>query len=88
MKKRAAVVTERCSGCAGTPVCRIFCPQDALRLVDDRDSFPFKRAQVDPAACTGCGSCVARGPRGARILGCPWDAIRLCPCDPPTPPMK
>jgi NAD-dependent dihydropyrimidine dehydrogenase PreA subunit len=79
MQKRAAFVTERCTGCAGAPVCRIFCPCGALEIMEDRENFPFKRMQVNADSCTGCGSCVTRGPQGARILGCPWNAIRLTP---------
>ena len=77
MQKRVAFVTETCTGCGGAPVCRVYCPQGALRLVEDEDNFPFKRVQADPVLCSGCGACLARGPRGSRIFGCPWDAIRL-----------
>ena len=77
MRTKIAFVTERCTGCGGAPVCRVYCPCGALRLVDDIDHFPFKRMQVDPNLCTGCGACVSRGPKGSRIFGCPWDAIRM-----------
>ena len=77
MRTEIAFVTERCTGCGGAPVCRVYCPEGALQLVDDRDHFPFKRMQVNPTLCSGCGACVARGPKGSRIFGCPWDAIRL-----------
>lgn len=77
MQTRVAFVTEGCTGCGGAPVCRVYCPEGALQLVEDTNHFPFKKMQVDPALCSGCGSCVARGPKGSRIFGCPWDAIRL-----------
>lgn len=77
MHKRTAFVTERCSGCGGAPVCRIFCPHGALELREDRESFFFKKMEVKPGSCTGCGSCITRGPHGTQILGCPWNAIRL-----------
>lgn len=77
MSRKKAVVTEGCTGCGGAPVCRIFCPRDALVLFEDRENEPFRRMQVDESACTGCGSCVSRGPQGVHLLGCPWNAIRL-----------
>ncbi len=77
MPTRIAFVTDKCTGCGGAPVCRVYCPCGALRLVDDHGHHPFKRVEVDAALCTGCGSCVARGPNGSRVFGCPWDAIRL-----------
>lgn len=72
-----AQVSERCSGCG---VCKVFCTSGALDLIEEKDFPPLKKMQVDPALCTGCGNCLTRGPNGARILGCPWDAIRLIPC--------
>ncbi len=77
--RRVARVSELCTGCGGTPICVVFCPQGALELTDDAENVPFKMMEVNPSQCTGCGSCIARGPKGSRILGCPWDAIRLVP---------
>ncbi len=81
-KRMVAVIDECCTGCAGTPVCRMFCPTDgALEYIDDEDSFHFKRMRVNPEKCIGCGGCVSRGPMGARIQGCPWNAVAMA-----TPP--
>ena len=77
MEPRIAFVTERCTGCGGAPVCRVYCPRGALETVEDVDHFPFTRVRVDRTLCSGCGACVARGPNGSRIFGCPWDAIQL-----------
>ena len=75
MRDKIAFVTEKCTGCAGAPVCRIYCPKGAFELTEDRDNYPFKRMRVNPERCSACGACIARGPGGSRLLGCPWDAI-------------
>jgi heterodisulfide reductase subunit A len=53
----ANVDLERCSG-AGR--CTEVCPvEGAVRMVDRQvDGQPVKRAEVNPALCTGCGICV------------------------------
>lgn len=86
MKGEIAIVTDKCTGCGGAPVCRVFCGYGALELRDDPETFPFRRMHVVAERCTGCGGCVARGPKGSRILGCPWDAIRLVPASRPASP--
>lgn len=79
-KRQVAFIDETCTGCAGAPVCRMFCPTEgALEYVDDESSFLFKRMRVNPEKCVGCRSCVARGYLGAYIEGCPWNAISMVP---------
>jgi ferredoxin len=77
-KSMVAVIDECCVGCSGTPVCEMFCPADgALERFYDDSSFHFGRMRVNPEKCVGCRSCVARGYKGARIEGCPWNAITM-----------
>lgn len=77
-KRMVAEIDESCSGCAGTPICEMFCPAEgALEYIYDDDSFHFKRMRVNPEKCIGCRGCVTRGYLGARIEGCPWNAITM-----------
>jgi ferredoxin len=32
---------------------------------------------VDPVLCIGCKKCTSKGPDGAFLDGCPWDAIEM-----------
>jgi ferredoxin len=48
-----------------------------LEYVVDDSSFHFKRMRVNPEKCIGCSNCVTRGYLGARIEGCPWNAITM-----------
>lgn len=74
--KELAVITECCTGCAGSPACVEYCPvEDCMFWVPDEDHPPFGRIQVDPIICIGCKKCVSKGPDGAFLDGCPWDAI-------------
>ena len=69
--KELAVITECCTGCAGSPACVEYCPvEDCMFWVEDPD-----HPQVDPILCIGCKKCVSKGPEGAFLDGCPWDAI-------------
>ena len=34
---------------------------------------------VDPILCIGCKLCTSKGPDGAFLEGCPWDAIDMVP---------
>ena len=45
--------------------------------VADDDHPPFGTIEVDPALCIGCRKCVGKGPDGAFLDGCPWDAIEM-----------
>ena len=75
---RVAYVTEACSGCGGSPVCREYCPvEDCMRIAPNPRAPVFSVVEIDPSKCIGCGGCIARGPRGAIVDGCPWDAIVL-----------
>ncbi len=74
--KELAVITECCTGCAGSPACVEYCPvEDCMFWVPDEDCPPFGRIQVDPILCIGCKKCISKGPDGCFLDGCPWDAI-------------
>ena len=74
--KELAVITECCTGCAGSPACVEYCPvEDCMFWVPDEDHPPFGRIQVDPILCIGCNKCTSKGPEGSFLDGCPWDAI-------------
>ena len=61
--KLLAIVTHGCSGCAGAPVCQLYCPvADCMLLVPAEDAFPYRRIWVDPLKCVGCQKCMKRGP--------------------------
>ncbi len=77
LQKRVAVVTSRCTGCAGSPVCWILCRFHALDRIPDPDNYPFYYMRVNPARCTGCGACTSNGTNGLKLNGCPWDAIDI-----------
>ena len=74
--KELAVITECCTGCAGSPACVEYCPvEDCMFWVADEDHPPFGRIQIDPILCIGCKKCLSKGPDGCFLDGCPWDAI-------------
>ena len=74
--KELAVITECCTGCAGSPACVEYCPvEDCMFWIPDEDHPPFGRIEVDPLQCIGCKKCLSKGPEGAFLDGCPWDAI-------------
>ena len=76
--KEIAVITECCTGCAGSPACVPYCPvADCMFWVQDDENPPFGRIQVDPQLCIGCKKCTSKGPDGAFLDGCPWDAIEM-----------
>jgi ferredoxin len=76
--KEIAVITECCTGCAGSPACVDYCPvADCMYWVPDKEHPPFGRIEVDPVLCIGCKKCVGQGPYGAFLDGCPWDAIEM-----------
>ncbi|HYK90468.1 MAG TPA: 4Fe-4S ferredoxin [Acidobacteriota bacterium] len=76
--KELAVITEFCTGCAGSPACVEYCPvEDCMFWVMDDENPPFGRIQVDPQLCIGCKKCTSKGPDGAFLDGCPWDAIEM-----------
>ena len=73
-----AVITECCTGCAGSPACVPYCPvADCMFWVPDEDHPPFGHIEVDPFLCIGCKKCTSQGPDGAFLDGCPWDAIEM-----------
>ena len=74
--KELAVITECCTGCAGSPACVEYCPvEDCMFWVPDEDHPPFGRIQIDPILSIGCKKCLSKGPDGCFLDGCPWDAI-------------
>lgn len=76
--RELAVITECCTGCAGSPACVEYCPiEDCMFWVPDEDHPPFGRIQVDPLLCIGCKKCTSQGPMGSFLDGCPWDAISM-----------
>src|SRR5947199_7574138 len=80
--KELAVITECCTGCAGSPACVPYCPvADCMYWVPDEDHQPFGHIEVDPVLCIGCKKCVSKGPDGAFLDGCPWDAIEMIPIE-------
>ncbi len=75
-----AVINECCTGCAGSPACVEYCPvEDCMYWVPDQQNTPFGRIEVDPLLCIGCKLCTSKGPEGAFLDGCPWDAIDMVP---------
>ena len=43
--------------------------------IPDDDHPPYGRIEVDPLQCIGCKKRLSKGPEGAFLDGCPWDAI-------------
>jgi len=75
-----AVINDCCTGCAGSPACVDYCPvEDCMFWVPDIEHPPFGRIEVDPLLCIGCKLCTSKGPDGAFLEGCPWDAIDMVP---------
>ena len=78
--KELAVITDCCTGCAGSPACVEYCPvEDCMYWIPDPDFPPFGRIEVDQQLCIGCKKCTSKGPDGAFLDGCPWDAIVMQP---------
>ena len=75
-----AVINECCTGCAGSPACVEYCPvKDCMFWMPDHANPPFGHIVVDPILCIGCKLCTSKGPEGAFLEGCPWDAIDMVP---------
>jgi len=75
-----AQINEACTGCSGSPACVDYCPVDeCMYWVPDEEHPPFGRIVVDPYTCIGCKLCTSKGPDGAFLEGCPWDAIDMVP---------
>jgi len=80
--KLLAVINECCTGCAGSPACVEYCPvEDCMYWVPDEEHPPFGVIRVDPLLCIGCKLCTSKGPDGAFLEGCPWDAIDMVPTE-------
>ena len=75
-----AIINENCTGCSGSPACVEYCPvANCMYWSPDADNDPFGRIIVDPLLCIGCKLCTSKGPDGAFLEGCPWDAIDMVP---------
>ena len=80
-----AVITDCCTGCAGSPVCQTLCPvENCMQLIHDDANNPFGYIWVDPLKCIGCKQCISQGTtregwEGLYLIGCPWDAIQMTP---------
>ena len=80
--KELAVITECCTGCAGSPACVEYCPvAECMYWVPDPEHPPFGHIEVDPLLCIGCKKCISKGPEGTFLDGCPWDAIEMIPLE-------
>ena len=75
--KFIAVVTDRCTGCASSPICKVYCPVDDCITTVSAQEYPLKRIRIDPLKCIGCRKCTSDGPMGLLLDGCPWDAIKM-----------
>ena len=70
--KELAVITECCTGCAGSPACVEYCPvEDCMFWVPDEDHYPFGRIQIDPILCIGCNLCALACPENLIVVG--WE---------------
>ena len=75
-----AVINEQCTGCSGSPACVDYCPvEKCMYWQSDPEHPPFGNIIVDPILCIGCKLCTSKGPDGAFLEGCPWDAIDMIP---------
>jgi ferredoxin len=75
-----AVINDMCTGCSGSPACVDYCPvAECMFWVPDPEHEPFGKILVDPLLCIGCKLCTSKGPDGAFLEGCPWDAIDMVP---------
>src|SRR5260370_34107109 len=73
--KELAVITECCTGGAGSPACVEDCPvEDCMFWVPDEDNPPFGRIQIDPLQGIGCKKCLSKGPDVGFLDGCPSDS--------------
>ena len=80
--KEMAVITDCCTGCAGSPVCQALCPvENCMQLIHDDEHSPFGYIWVDPLKCIGCKQCITKGKDGIILEGCPWDAIKMTALD-------
>lgn len=80
--KLLAIINECCTGCAGSPACVEYCPvENCMYWVPDEAHPPFGVIRVDPLLCIGCKLCTSKGPNGAFLEGCPWDAIDMVPTE-------
>ncbi len=76
--KQLAVIIESCTGCSGSPACVEYCPvEKCMFWITDEDNPPFGVIEVDKSTCIGCARCTSKGPDGAFLEGCPWDAIEM-----------
>ena len=78
--KEIAVITECCTGCAGSPACVPYCPVlDCMYWVVDEENPPFGRIEVDPHSVSAARSARAKAPTGAFWMAAPGTPSRWCP---------
>src|SRR5215472_12532175 len=63
--KELAVITECCTGCAGSRACVEYCPvEDCMFSVPYEDHPPIGRIQAAPILCISCKKCTSKGHDG------------------------
>ena len=81
--KELAVITECCTGCAGSPACVPYCPvADCMYWVAGRGPPAVRpTSRWTPNSVLAARSAPARDPTAAFLDGCPWDAIEMVPIE-------
>jgi ferredoxin len=72
-----AVINECCTSCSGSPACQEYCPVEGCMYLVEDELTGSCRIEVDPLLCIGCKKCTSKGPDGAFLDGCPWNAIDM-----------
>src|SRR5260370_21249779 len=63
--KELAVITECCTGCAGSPACVEYSPvEDCMFWVNDEDNPPLGRIHISPLLFIACKQHLPQRPHG------------------------